>query len=118
MRVELGDAAVGGPAGVADAQVGVEALGAGGRLHFGDAAGTAHATDVAPLPLVDHGDAGRVVAAVFEALETFDEDGNHIAIRDRADDAAHGWGTPSWDGRLYTARGNGPCRSAPGRDRR
>src|SRR3546814_3043816 len=40
---------------------------------------------------------GRVVAAVFKALETFDEDGNHIAIRDRADDAAHGWGTPSWD---------------------
>src|SRR3546814_5220100 len=99
MRVELGDAAVGGPAGVADAQVGVEAPGAGGRLHFGDAAGTAHATDVAPLPLVDHGDAGRVVAAVFKALETFDEDGNHIAIRDRADDAAHGWGTPSWDRR-------------------
>src|SRR3546814_19387894 len=77
-----------GPGGVAYAQVGMEALAAGGRLHFGDAAGTAHATDVAPLPLVDHGDAGRVVAAVFEALETFDEDGNHIAIRDRADDAA------------------------------
>src|SRR3546814_329123 len=100
MRVEFRHATMRGPAGVADAQVGMEALGAGGRLHFGDAAGTAHATDVAPLPLVDHGDAGRVVAAVFEALETFDEDGNHIAIRDRADDAAHGWGTPSWDGRL------------------
>src|SRR3546814_9119718 len=83
-----------GPGGVAYAQVGMEALAAGGRLHFGDAAGTAHATDVEPLPLVDHGDAGRVVAAVFEALETFDEDGNHSAIRDRADDAAHGWGTP------------------------
>src|SRR3546814_5391001 len=83
MRCEFRHATMRGPAGVADAQVGVEALGAGGRPHFGDAAGTAHATDVAPLPLVDHGDAGRVVAAVFKALETFDEDGNHIAIRDR-----------------------------------
>src|SRR3546814_8768358 len=46
MRVEFRHATMRGPAGVADAQVGMEALGAGGRLHFGDAAGTAHATDV------------------------------------------------------------------------
>src|SRR3546814_11866968 len=99
MRVELGDAAVGGPAGVADAQVGVEALGAGGRLHFGDAAGTAHATDVAPLPLVHPGDAGRVVAAVFQALDPFAEDGNQIGTPARPHEAPPAGGTPSCAGR-------------------
>src|SRR5690606_30372451 len=100
MRVEFGDATVRGPAGVADAQVGMEAFGSG--FHLGNAAGAAYATDVAAIALavIDHGDAGRVVAAVFEALEAFDEDGNHIAIRDRADDAAHGWGAPSGGDRL------------------
>src|SRR5690606_18647503 len=92
VRVEFGDAAVRGPAGVADAQVGVETLRAGRSLHFGDAPGAAHAADVVALAPVDHCDAGRVVAAVFEALEALDEDGNHIAIRDRANDAAHGRG--------------------------
>src|SRR5690606_26496979 len=92
MRVEFGDATVGGPAGVADAQVRVQPFGGGGGFHLGDAAGAAHAAHVALLAIVDHGDAGRVVTAVFQALEAFDEDGNHIAIRDRADDAAHGLG--------------------------
>src|SRR3546814_20704918 len=99
MRVEFRHATMRGPAGVADAQVGVDSLGAGRRLHFGDAAGTAHATDVAPLPLVDNGAAGRVVSAVIKALETFEEAGDHSAIRARATAAAHGGGTPSCEGR-------------------
>src|SRR3546814_20337359 len=88
MRVEFRHATMRGPAGVADAQVGVEALGAGGRLHFGDAAGTAHATVVATLTLVDHGHAGRVVAAVFTAFENLHEDGNPMDSRPRPADAA------------------------------
>jgi hypothetical protein len=44
---------------------------------------------------VDDGDARRVVTAVFQALEAFDQDRNHIAIRDRADDAAHGYDSPA-----------------------
>src|SRR5690606_14965334 len=92
VRVGLGHAAVGRPARVADAERGAEALGAGGALHLGHPAGAAHAADVAA---VDDSDAGGVVAAVLESLEPLDEDWNHIAIRDRANDAAHG------GGRLY-----------------
>ena len=91
MRVVLGDAAVRGPARVADAQRGREAFGLRGRFHFRHASGAAHA---AHAVVAQHGDAGRVVAAIFQALEAFDQDGNHIAIRDRADDAAHGMATP------------------------
>ena len=39
---------------------------------------------------VQHGDAGRVVAAVLEAAQAFDQDGNDVAISDGADDSAHG----------------------------
>src|SRR5690606_3056519 len=59
--------------------------------HFGHAAGAAHPPHLA---VADQGDAGRVVAAVFEALEPFDQDRNHVAIRDRANDAAHVSATP------------------------
>ena len=62
-----------------------------GRFHLGDAAGTAHAADVGSRRdrHVDHGEAGGVVTAVFEPLEAFDQDGDHIAIRDCANDSAH-----------------------------
>ena len=63
-----------------------EVLGRRGRFHLGHAPGAAHAADAV---VAQHGDAGRVVAAVFQPLEAFDQDGDHIAIRDRADDAAH-----------------------------
>ena len=88
MRVAFGDAAVRGPARVADAQARVEMFGLRGRFHFRHAPGAAHAADVARVR-VDHRDARRVVTAIFQSLEAFDEDRNHIAIRDRADDAAH-----------------------------
>src|SRR5690606_18241038 len=84
--VGLGHAAMGGPAGVADAQHAVEVLGGGGMLHLRHAAGAAHPADA---PGLDHGQAGRVIAAVFQALESLDQDRNHIAIRDRANNAAH-----------------------------
>ncbi len=91
MGVGLGDAAVGGPAGMADAEARAEAFDRGRVLHFGDAPGAAHAADIVACAAVavDHGDAGRIVTAVFETLEAFDQDRNHIAIRDRADYAAH-----------------------------
>ena len=87
VRVGFGDAAVRGPARVADAERGVEAFGLRGRFPSPPRArcGARGARRVA----VDHGDAGRVVTAVFQPLESFDQDRNHIAIRDRADDAAH-----------------------------
>ena len=97
--VLLGDAAVGGPAGVADA-------GRGRRRGDGDAA-----ADVAPsasstaarsalrLPtartdssraLALDRDARGVIAAVLELLQAGEQDLLHRALSDVADDAAHG----------------------------
>src|SRR5690606_24683471 len=84
--IGLGHPAVGGPAGVADAEHAVEALGEGRLLHLRHAAGAAHP---AHAVRIGDGDAGRVIAAVLQALEALDQDRNHIAIRDRANDAAH-----------------------------
>ncbi len=86
MRIELGDAAVGGPAGVADAEAGVQAVGGCSGLHFGDAAGAAHA---AHRIARDHGDPGGIVAAVFQALEAVDQQRDHVTVGDGADDSAH-----------------------------
>src|SRR5690606_35629833 len=86
MGVGFGDAAVGGPAGVADAQRRGEALGGGGVLHLGHAAGAAHAADVA---VFQHGDAGGIVAPVFQPLQSFDQYRYHVAISDRSHNAAH-----------------------------
>ena len=88
MGILFGGAAVRGPAGVADAEGAVErdaraALLPGwpacrerGRLRAGRV-GTAH------------GDAGRVVAAVLEAPQTFDDDWNDLLAADVTDDSAH-----------------------------
>ena len=87
MRVALGGHAVRRPARVRDAEM------AGNRglvervlqhLHFADGA---QAADLAAS--VEDGDAGRVVTAVFQAAQAFDQDGNDVSISDRADDSAH-----------------------------
>ncbi len=86
MRIGLGDAAVRGPAGVGDADDAGEVLGPRGAFHLGHAADAAHAPDAA----VQHRDAGRVIAAVLEALQALREEGDDVALRDGADDSAHG----------------------------
>lgn len=86
MGVGFGDAAMGGPARMADAQAGVEALGGGGAFHFGHAAGAAHAAHVL---LVDHRDTRGIVAPVFQPLQSFDQYRHHVAIGDRAHNSAH-----------------------------
>ena len=94
--VGLGDAAVRGPAGVANPEVGVETLCLRRGLHFGDPAGAAHAADLASAAFaIEHRDAGRIVATVFQPLQALDQNGDHIAIRDRADDSAHGGKAPA-----------------------
>src|SRR5690606_23365228 len=60
VRVGLGDAAVGGPARVADAERSLDALALRGGFHLRDPPGPAHP---APLAAADAGVAGRVVAA-------------------------------------------------------
>ena len=38
---------------------------------------------------VQHRDAGRVVAAIFQPAQPFHEDGNDVPFSDGSDDAAH-----------------------------
>ena len=89
MRVGLGDAPMGGPAGVADAQHRVEALGLGRRGHFRHTTGTTHATYIAALTLVDHRDAGGIVTTVLQPLQAFDQHRHYVAISDRTHDSTH-----------------------------
>jgi hypothetical protein len=85
--VALARHAVRGPAGVRDAQLSV-----GGALveriaqllHLAHGAQAAHVAAA-----VQHRDAGRIVAAVFEALQALDQDGDDVAVSDRTDDTAH-----------------------------
>jgi hypothetical protein len=40
---------------------------------------------------VMHGHTGRIVAAVLELAQAFDQDRDDVAVGDRGDDAAHGY---------------------------
>ncbi len=84
--VGFGHAAVGRPAGVADAEHAAEAFGHHRLLDLGHPPGAAYP---AHAGRVGHRHSGRVIATVFQALEAFDQDRNHVAIRDRTDNAAH-----------------------------
>src|SRR5205085_12314608 len=82
----LGGGAVGGPAGVADADGGVQRIAAEHLLQRADLAGRAAALDPA---VHDARDARGVVAAVLQPLEAFDEPFLDGSRPDDADDAAH-----------------------------
>ena len=70
-------AAVGGPAGVADAVGAVERRGLDGGFEVAElAGGAAEVEGVRVFGGAADGDAGGVVAAVFEAAETFNDDGD------------------------------------------
>lgn len=86
VRVGLGHPAMGGPARMADAQGGAELFGLRGLRHLGHPPGATHP---AHLRAVEHCNAGGIVAAVFQALESLDQDRDHIAPGDRSDNAAH-----------------------------
>ena len=86
MRVGLGRLAVRRPAGMADAdgaldRIEVESAGEVGELAFGAAA-----LDAA---IDKSGDAGRIIAAVFEAAQPLDQAWRHCLFGDDADNAAH-----------------------------
>ena len=87
VRVGVVRLAVGGPAGVADADRGLgllrvelvpQVLHAAGRLG-----------DLQPAA-VDDGDARRVVAPVLEPVQPLDKHGGRVALADVSDDSAHG----------------------------
>ena len=87
--VLFGGAAVGGPAGVADAEGAVERDARAGRLRgCASLPGARRSSSVALVGAAD-GDAGRVVAAVFEAAQALDDDGNDFLWADVTDDSAH-----------------------------
>ncbi len=85
MRVGFGHAAVRGPARVPDAEQAGEVFRGRRGFHLRDSADAPHAADVA----VEDRHARGIVAAVFEALQSLDQHGNDVALRDGADDAAH-----------------------------
>ena len=76
------------PARVGDAGAGFQVLGGDVRGQLGHARRAARA---AQPPLLMHGDAARVVAAIFEPAQAFDEHRRDVAGTDRSDDSAHAW---------------------------
>ena len=88
MGVEVVRPAVGRPASVGQADRGVRGPVGDRRLEIDQLAGPLLDEQVAGV--VDERDPGRIVAAVFEALEPFDEDGARLPRTGVPDDAAHG----------------------------
>src|SRR5690606_29548376 len=86
--VVFGRFAVGGPAGVGDAQVAVDGFFLQGIFQLDDLADGAGAFDA--VAGGQDGDAGGVIAAVFEATQAFYEDGGDVAFGDGAYYSAHG----------------------------
>ena len=88
VRVGVGlvGAAVGGPAGVADADGAGERFARQQRLEIAELALGAPARDVA---VHQRRDAGGIVAAIFEALEPVEQQRRHRGLADDAENAAH-----------------------------
>ena len=55
------------------------------RFQFGDARNAARTLQAVLM----HGHAARIIAAIFQTLQAFEQDGNNITLRYCADDAAH-----------------------------
>ena len=89
MRVGVffGGTAVGGPAGVADAIGAVERLQADDLFQVAQLAfGAAH---LQALAVAGHRDAGRVVAAIFQAPQAVDDDRHNPLLANVSNNAAH-----------------------------
>ena len=79
--------AVGGPAGVGDADGAGGVLGSAFLLEGRHFAGGL--VDVEVAAGGNHGDAGRVVAAIFKTMEAFDQDGAGLLLPDVSYNSAH-----------------------------
>ena len=102
--VALGRLAVRRPARVGDAVAAAERL---ARQLLDQAVELAFGAPGLETAVLDHRDAGRVVAAVLEAPQSVDEQRNDLAGSDVADDSAHG---PGWRScRARVTPGVGPC---------
>ncbi len=87
VRVVLGGPAMGRPAGVADADGAEERLAQQPRFEVLELALGAPAHQLAAF---ERGDAGGIVAAIFQPLERIDELRRRRLLPDDPDDAAHG----------------------------
>ena len=88
MGVLFGGTAVGGPAGVADAEGAGEGVVGDEGFEVAELAGGAAELHVAVGGAGD-GDAGGVIAAVFEAAQAFDDDGHGRIGANVSDDSTH-----------------------------
>ena len=89
VRVFFGGAAVGGPAGVADAEGAGEGVVGDEGFEVAELAGGAAKLELA-VGCAGDGDAGGVIAAVFQAAQAFDDDGHGRIGADVSDDSTHG----------------------------
>src|SRR5688572_7260005 len=87
MRVALGGDTVRGPARVRDAYLAVRRIRLDGVLQDLHLADRAQALQLGGA--VQNRDSRRVVPAVFEPSQPLHQDGDHIALSDGSDDAAH-----------------------------
>ncbi len=86
MRIGLVGHAMRRPARMRDAGATGERIGQVLRFHLAHLALGAHATDFA---LVQHGQAGRVVAAVFQRLQSGNQQRRHITLGSSGNDSTH-----------------------------
>ena len=75
------------PSRVAQTVVAINRFGPDGVLEPGQLAGTAAYRQ---LSIANHGDPGRVVAAIFELAKALEEDGHNRFRAEVTDNAAHG----------------------------
>src|SRR5690606_37565651 len=94
--VTLGGFAMGGPAGVGDAQVALDGFCGQGVFQLYDLANGAGTLDA--LAGDQDSDSGGVVATVFETTQAFYEYGRDVAFGDGADYSAHRSVVPVGDG--------------------
>ena len=88
MRVLFSGSTVGGPASVADTVAAIDGIEPHGFFQVAKLAGSA--ADAESFVVAIYGDSGRIVTAVFEFLQTFQDDRDCSLLADVADNAAHG----------------------------
>src|ERR1700722_6783604 len=104
MSIVRGRDAVRGPAGVGNADVAANRSRVERLLQDPHLADGAQAGDPSAL---EHGNAGRIVAAVLQAPQSFHQNGNRVALRNHTDDSTHSCSVRGEKGCLVCPTGTG-----------